>query len=161
MEILDVVNERDEIVGNAPKSEIHAKNLPHRIAHVFVFNARGEMALQMRANVPFCPYHWCTAAAGHVRSGETCEQAALREFGEELGTCADISFIGKYFYEDDSGLKLFLYAYTTKSNGPFKPDPREVDRVEFFSLDRIREMIAAGEKFHPELLFLLKKLYLK
>ena len=33
----------------------------------------------------------------------------------------------------------------------------KVEKVEFFSLDKIQEMINDGEKFHPELLFLLEK----
>ena len=157
MEFLDVVNERDEIVSKAPKSEVHAKKLPHRIAHIFVFNDKGEMALQMRGNVAFCPYHWCTAAAGHVRSGESCVQAALRELEEELGIRFDIEFVRKDFYEDAQGLKLFLYSFNGKSNGPFNPNPREVERVEFFPIDKINKMVTAGEKFHPELLFILEK----
>jgi isopentenyldiphosphate isomerase len=156
MEFLDVVNERDEIIGKAPKSEVHARKLPHRIVHIFVFNDNGEMALQLRANVQFCPHHWCTAAAGHVRSGESCMQAALRELEEELGIRFDIEFVRKDFYEND-GLKLFLYSFNGKSNGPFNPDPREVERVDFFPIDKIKKMVTAGEKFHPELLFILEK----
>jgi isopentenyldiphosphate isomerase len=42
-EIFDVVNERDEVVGQAPRSEVHAKKLLHRAVHVLVFNARGQL----------------------------------------------------------------------------------------------------------------------
>jgi isopentenyldiphosphate isomerase len=157
MEFLDVVNERDEIVGKASKTEVYEKRLPHRIVHVLISNDRGEMALQLRGNVSFCPHHWCTAVGGHVQSGESCEKAALREFAEELGTKAKIELAYKDFYNDDRDLKKFLYTFTCTFNGPFTPDPKDVDRVEFFSLNKIRAMIDAGEKFHPELLFLLKK----
>jgi len=33
----------------------------------------------------------------------------------------------------------------------------EVDSVNFFSLDQIKEMIKMGDKFHPELLFLINE----
>ena len=157
MEFLDVVNERDEIVGNASKKDVYERLLPHRIVHVLIFNDKGEMALQLRGNVSFCPHHWSTAVGGHVQSGESCEQAALREFEEELGTKAKIELVYKDFYNDSRDLKKFLYTFTCTFNGPFTPDPKDVDRIEFFTVDKIRAMIDAGEKFHPELLFLLEK----
>ena len=48
-EIFDVVNERDEVVGRAPRSEVHARGLLHRAVHVLVFNARDELFLQKRS----------------------------------------------------------------------------------------------------------------
>ena len=44
-EIFDVVNERDEVIGQKPRSEVHARGLLHRAVHVLVFNARGEIFL--------------------------------------------------------------------------------------------------------------------
>ena len=48
-EIFDVVNERDEVVGQNPRREVHALGLRHRAVHVLVFNARGEIFLQKRS----------------------------------------------------------------------------------------------------------------
>ena len=47
-EIFDVVNERDEVVGQAARSEVHRRKLKHRAVHVLVFNSRGEVFLQKR-----------------------------------------------------------------------------------------------------------------
>ncbi len=172
MEFLDIVNENDEIVGKASKKEIYEKLLTHRIVHIFVFNDKGEMTLQVRSkDSPFCPLHWCTAAAGHVRSGESYEEAALRELNEEVGIKAELTFAYKDLYEytdayDDAninklgirkGLKKFLATFKTIHNGPFKINPAEVEEIEFFSLDKVQEMINDGEKFHPELLFILNR----
>lgn len=142
MEFLNVVNENDE---------------------VFVFNEKGEMALQKRSrHVPFCPLHRCTAAAGHVRSGETYEQAAIRETEEELGFSPVVRFLNKDFYVRDAesfkGVRKILASFAA-SNGTFKIDEKAVEKVDFFSLDKIQKMIDRGEKFHPELLFLLRKHY--
>jgi len=159
MEFIDVVDENDKVVGSASQKEVYKKLLPHRIAHVLVFNEGGEMALQMRsATKGFCPLHRSTTAGGHVQSGETYEQAALREMREEIGTSIAVEKIGKDLYIDSGrGLKKFLYTFKASSNGPFKVDHNEVERVEFFDLDKIQQMIKAGEKFHPELLFILEK----
>ena len=158
MEFLDVVDENDNVIGKASKKEIYEKLLPHRIVHVLVFNDRDEMCLQLRSKyVSFCPLHWCTAVGGHVQSGETPEQAALREYEEEIGTTSDIVPFSKDLYVHAGVLKKFLITFKTKYNGPFRLNPKVVEKVEFFNLEEIQEMIDNGEKFHPELLFLLEK----
>lgn len=164
MEFLDVVDESDNILRSAPRKEVYENLLTHRIAHVIVFDSEGKMALQMRSSeVSFCPLHWCTTAGGHVRSGETYEQAALRELKEETGKTLRIVFAHKDLYEYKNnprkGLKKFLATFTAKFDGPFSIDKKDVDRIEFFTLGEIQKMINKGEKFHPELLFLLKKYY--
>ncbi len=160
MEIMDIVNENDEIVGSASKKEIYEKRLLHRIVHIFIFNDRNEMALQLQGkNKKFCPLHWNTAAAGHPRSGESHEEAALRELEEEIGirTDIDLKFKDIYEYKDRQGLKKILITFKGNHNGPFTVNPLEVEKAEFFTMDKIQKMIGNGEKFHPELLFLLRK----
>lgn len=158
MEMMDVVNEKDEIVGRASRQEVYEKLLTHRIAHVLVFNRKGELALQLQGEKKkFCPLHWVSTAAGHVRSEETCEQAALREFFEETGVRLPIRFLFKDLFVDHRGMSKFLYFYRADYEGPFKVNPDEVAKIEFFSFPQIREMVRRGEKFHPQLLFLLRR----
>ena len=45
-EIFDVVNQEDAIVGQAPRSTVHAENLLHRAVHVLVFHEDGRLFLQ-------------------------------------------------------------------------------------------------------------------
>lgn len=162
MEYIDVVDNKNNIIDTASKDDIYTKQLTHRIIHVFVFNNEGKIALNLRAkDLPFCADHWCTAVAGHVSAGETPELAAMRESEEEIGiTPKSLEFLYEDFYTDTSGPDKFLHTYKYISEGPFHPNPREVQRVEYFTIDQIRNMIAAGEKFHPELLYLLNKYYL-
>jgi isopentenyldiphosphate isomerase len=158
MEFLDVVDDKDEVIGKASRKEVYEKLFSHRIVHVIIFNNKGEMALQLRSRyTSFCPNHWGTPVGGHVQSGESYEQAALREFREELGTTAKISFAYKDLYNDPRGLKKFLVTFRTLFNGSFRANPKEVEKVEYFNMDKIQGMINSGDKFHPELLFLLRK----
>jgi isopentenyl-diphosphate delta-isomerase len=163
MEINDIVNDKDEVIGKATCDEIYEKFLNHRIVHILIFNDKGEMALHLRSKYkPFCPNYWCTPAGGRVQSGESYEKAALRELGEELGIRIKIHFAYKDIYidhKDETALKMFLATFRADYNGPFKINPAEVKKIGFFSLDKIKEMINKGEKFHPELLFLLKKYF--
>tara|TARA_Y100000310_G_scaffold345638_2_gene467578 strand:+ start:2018 stop:2503 length:486 start_codon:yes stop_codon:yes gene_type:complete len=161
MEILDIINQKKEIIGKAPRNEIYAKKLPHKIVHTHLFNKKGELALQLRGpKSTFCPFHWGPTSGGHVASGELNKDAALREFKEELGTSSSIVFQSEDWYEYN-GLKKLLISYKAEYEGPFTLEPGKVEKVEFFSLPKIKEMIDSGEKFHPELLFLLKTHFFK
>ena len=158
MEFLDIVDDQDEVIAYASIRDIYFKKLPHRIVHVFIFNDKDELALQKRSiNKDFCPSHWSTAVGGHVQQKESYLEAAKREFKEELGTTAELEEFKKDVYIKPNGPKKFLTTFKAKFNGPFNENPEEVERVDFFSLEKIQEMVNSGEKFHPELLFLLKK----
>lgn len=162
MEILDIINENDEIIGQAPQKEVYDKMHLHRIVHVLIFNVSGQMALQKRSQLKlYCPLHWSTTVGGHVQSGEDYQKAALREMVEETGLELPVEFLAKDVYEDPErpGLRKFLGIFKALYNGDFSLDSEEVEDFGFFSLEDIQEMIARGEKFHPELLFLLKKYY--
>ena len=160
MELLDVVDAEDRVIGTAPKPEIYRQLLPHRIVHVLIFNQKGEMALQLRSkNLSFCPHHWSTAVGGHVQSGESYEQAAQREYQEELNQQSVLHLFSKDLYQLPQRPPKFVVTFKTIYDGPFSPNPEEVEKVAFFSLPHIKSMIQQGERFHPELLFLLEKYF--
>ncbi len=160
VEFLDVVDEYDAVIGTAPKEDIYKKSLRHRIVHVLIFNTEGKMLLQLRnSNLRFCPDHWSTAVGGHVQSGESYEQAALREYQEELGTTSGLEILAKDDYGAPNSPNKFFTTFTTTHEGPFIIDPEAVARVEFFTIPEINALIDGGEKFHPELLYILKKYY--
>ena len=159
MEYHDFVDEDDVVIGSALHDDVYTKALPHRIVHVLLFNDKGEMALQLRSkNESFCPLHWSTAVGGHVQAGESYEEAARREYQEELGLVSDLVFQDIFLYTD-ARMKKFLGVFRSVYSGPFQVNPEEVEKVEYFNLDAIKNMIKNEEKFHPELLFLLKKLF--
>lgn len=161
MEYLDVVDNNDLVVGNASKEDVYKQLLPHRIVHILVYNDKGEMAVQVRGkNVTFCPEHWCTSAAGHVQTGESYERAAARELEEELGIKSTLNFIDKFFYHADDRPDKFIAVFETFHTGPLKLDPDEVGACSYFDKSKIGQMVSAGEKFHPEFLFILDKLNL-
>jgi isopentenyldiphosphate isomerase len=157
MEILDVIDEHDKVIGKMAHKDIDTKLLPHRIVHVLIFNESGEMLLQKRsAKKHFCPLHWSTAVGGHVQSGEEYEKAALREFEEELGVNVPIKFLFKTKYYDPRGFFMFLGIFKAVYSGPFELNKEEVESVDWFSKDELISMINRGDLFHPELKSLLK-----
>lgn len=85
-ELFDVVNEKDEVVGSALRSKVHQdKSLIHRSVAVLVFQ-NNRLYLQRRNETKdtYAGY-WTCSCSGHVDIGETYEDAAKRELGEELG----------------------------------------------------------------------------
>ena len=96
-EMFDVVDEDDQVVGQAPRSEVHRKRLLHRAVHIFVFNSNGELLIQQRTEqkdeFPLC---YTSSASGHVDAGESYVQAAVRELKEELRLQTDLEFLARF-----------------------------------------------------------------
>jgi len=85
-ELFDVVDSQDHVISQAPRREVHARNLLHRAIHVIVHDSTGRLFLQRRSltkdTFPGC---WDSSCSGHVDAGEDYVIAARRELGEELG----------------------------------------------------------------------------
>ncbi len=71
------------------KSEAHREGLWHRAAHIWAYNSKGEILLQLRAkNKRTFPDKWDLSVAGHISASEEPIDSALREIEEEVGLCA-------------------------------------------------------------------------
>ena len=85
-EILDVVNDRDEVIGQAERDEVHRVGLVCRLAYVCFYTANREIILQKRSDTKKNdPGKLTTTVSGHVASGQTYLEAAVRETVEEAG----------------------------------------------------------------------------
>src|SRR6476659_666061 len=85
-ELFDVVNERDEVIGQLARKEVHRRGLRHRAVHVLIYNSKGEVFLQKRSkHKDTFPQRWDSSAAGHLNPGEDYDACAPREVQEELG----------------------------------------------------------------------------
>lgn len=98
-ELLDVFDRYGEHTGaSLTKHVIHEQELWHGGAHIWIYNGKGEVLLQLRApDKDIYPNTWDISAAGHVSAGETPIQTALRETQEELGLSLqpqELEFIG-------------------------------------------------------------------
>ena len=96
-EVFDIVDHRDRVIGQAPRSKVHHLGLLHRAVHILVFNARGELFLQKRSmSKDTFPGAWDSSAAGHLDAAEGYEEAAWRELHARTrplpGQAAGISF---------------------------------------------------------------------
>ena len=62
------------------------------VVHVCIFNSKGEMLIQKRADdIVRWPSYWDISVGGGARAGDTSRQAAERETAEEIGLSIDFS----------------------------------------------------------------------
>src|SRR5262245_23856282 len=140
-EIFDVVDEQDQVVGQAPRSVVHARRLLHRAVHVFVFNTRGELLLQKRsAHKDEYPLCYTSSASGHLSTGEAYESAAVRELDEELGLSGSLEWLAKFPAGPETSYEHTVL-YRTTSDAPLRIDRQEIDGATFHTLAEISTMI--------------------
>jgi len=155
-EIFDIVDERDIVIGQAPRAEVHARRLMHRAVHIFLFNSRGEFLLQMRsAHKDEYPLTYTSSCSGHVDTGETYEVAAKRELGEELGLSCPIEPLHKFAATPQLAMEHSMLYRAVSDDEPVI-DEYEIDYVRFHTLDEVRNMLTAQPAtFSPPLRELL------
>jgi 16S rRNA (adenine1518-N6/adenine1519-N6)-dimethyltransferase len=163
-EIFDVVNERDEVIGHRPRSEVHRLGLKHRAAHVLVFNARGEVFLQKRSTKKDRePGKWDSSASGHVDSGEAYDACAGRELGEELGVRVTPPL--ERLFKLDACAETdqeFVWVYRCQSEGPFDLNADEIERGDWFAPAAVTEWMAKQpHEFASALRFIWTRLWLR
>jgi isopentenyl-diphosphate Delta-isomerase len=161
-EIFDVVNERDEIVGCAPRREVHRTGLKHRAVHVFVFNARGEVFLQKRSmSKDSSPGLWDSSASGHLDCGEDYDTCAVRELREEIGLTT--AGAPRRLFKVDACLQTgqeFVWLYQCESEGPFTLHPEEIERGEWFTTKRVTQWVEKQpQDFAPAFVLLWRKFH--
>lgn len=87
-EYLDIFDEAGKPTGQTEeKSIVHELGLWHKVVHIWIINSNNELLLRLRwpdispkfANI------WDIPSSGHIESGETAIQAAIRETMEETG----------------------------------------------------------------------------
>lgn len=151
-EVFDVVNDRDEVIGQNTRAEVHRLGLMHRAVHVLVFNAKGEVFLQKRSmKKDRQPGLWDSSASGHLDAGEDYDACARRELGEEIGleTHAPLQRIFKFPASEQTDQE-HVWVYRTESEGPFTLHPDEIERGNWFNMQDLDQWLATRpQDFSP------------
>ena len=160
IEIFDVVNERDEVIGQQSRGEVHRLGLMHRAVHVLVFNAARQIFLQKRSlTKDRQPGLWDSSASGHVDAGEDYDACAVRELGEEIGLRLNAApqrlFKLAACAETD---QEHVWVYRCEAEGPFRLHPEEIERGGWFAAAEVtRWMEERPQDFASALLLIWKR----
>jgi isopentenyl-diphosphate delta-isomerase type 1 len=146
-----IVDENDQVVGEASMDGAHHKGLYHRISRVMVEDRAGRLLLQKRSpTVSTFPNCWDHSAAGHVDAGENYEEAAVRELEEEIGLKAKLTEIGYWKTNEKFGSRILnrfnkVYKVVVEDPNIVLRDS-EVTEVKWLTLEEVKQMIAD----HPD-----------
>lgn len=148
LERVILVDPQDRPIGAGHKLDVHREGQLHRAFSILIFNARGDLLLQRRAEGK---YHfagrWSNSCCGHPRPGESTYRAALRRLGEELGFQAPLTEDARLVYravDPDSGLieHEYLHVFRGRFVGEPRPDPDEVGAWRWMSVPGVRRALA-------------------
>lgn len=157
MENLDLVDDRDNVIGRVPIEEAHSKGLRHRSVQVLVFKEQDLetllVAQRIREIVSGGKFH--PSVGGHVKSGQSYLEAGLDELREELfyemtELPRGITLVEVAKYQNDSRPtnKENTYLYYCVYEGPFSHDPTEIESIEWLSRHRVwNDMLLNPNKY--------------
>jgi isopentenyldiphosphate isomerase len=160
-EIYDIVDEDDNVIGKATRKEVHTKNLIHRSVMFFIFDKKRRILVTQRTkNKEFFKEYWSIGLGGHVLTGESYDEAVVRECKEEADIDDKPFFMGSFklrFSKISDNENARVYGFATDKKP--KLDPFEIKQGMFLTRKEMEEKIKK-EKFLPEtkdLLWILKQ----
>lgn len=153
-ELIDVLDEEGNITGEIlTREQIHKKGLCHRIVVIAIIDAQRNILMQQRSKSKAKnPGKWDVAAAGHVSSGQTSTQAAIRETLEEVGIKVnekELEYIFTYKnkekvkedYIDNQIYDCYIVKKEKISLKDIKIQESEVEQVKLCNLKEFNEII--------------------
>jgi isopentenyldiphosphate isomerase len=139
MELFDVVDEEDNVIGKASREECHENGFIHRSVMFFVFDSKGRVLVTKRTeNKDFFPGYYSIVLGGHVHAGEDYEEAVVREVEEEIGLSVKpflISTFKKRIPEERENVKVF--GVVAKDDIDLNKD--ELESGEFLKFEELEE----------------------
>jgi len=144
-EILDIVDESDDVIGQSPRGEAYALGLRHRCVFIEARDAEGRLFVHRRTPTKLVfPSLYDMFVGGVVGAGEAYDEAALREAEEELGVSGlpQPRFLFKFLYENGRGQSWWSAVYEVRCEMPVRPQAEEVEWHAFLSEEEIEERLA-------------------
>lgn len=149
LEIVTIVDDQNNVVGQTTRGEMRQRRLPHRATYVLVFNARGELHVQQRTPTKdVYPGRLDPATGGVVLAGESYEEGAVRELAEELGIRNVPLTAHGDFYHQDEWSRVWGRLFSCVYDGEIVMQPEEVAGVRMMAPEEI--LTSRPELFTPD-----------
>lgn len=167
-ELLDLVDDRDRVIGQMPRSQIYQRGLNNfRVVNGFIINANGQLWIPRRtAGKQIFPLALDVSVGGHVASGENYEMAFERELEEELniklhqGESQEIAItcLGK-LSPSQHGVSAFMTVYQIQMEQAPHYNPQDFLAAYWLTPQEILDRIKKGEKAKSDLPKLIRYFY--
>lgn len=143
-EMVDIVNEHDEVIGTVERSEVRAKRYIARMVFVCFYTPDKKIILQRRSlSKKVLPGKLTSTVSGHVESGMSYDDTAVKESLEETGIAIDpnklISLGVTYSVLSGAAMRaLYIYPYEGSIND-LKVEEGEGAGFEVMTIDEFRQ----------------------
>ena len=148
-EMLDIIDENNNVIGRETRERCFNEGLLHRAIHILILNSKGQVLLQKRSmKKKTFPGFWTSSVSGHVESGKSYEEGAIREMKEEIRAKTNLEKVCDFFIEEKYGIlidKEIIRLFSGKYDGPFSIDKNELDEVRFFYKEELNDLIRKEE----------------
>ena len=143
----------DHTLGIGPEETLKTQYELRKSARVILLNANGEIAVQHLQN-----YKFYKLPGGGVDTGESIEQAAIREVQEEVGCDCEITRpIGMVIeYREKYKLIHISYCFVAKVVSPITAPAFEEDEIKagqaniWITPNKVLELVKNGERTNYE-----------
>ncbi len=143
-EKIDVYNKNREKTGKIVYRGDPLDDDQYRlVVHAVIFNMDKQILCQKRSITKAgYPLFWDISCGGCVQAGESSNEAIQREILEELGVEIDFSLTRPaYSFTNMNTFDDYYYALAEYSIDDFTLQESEVVRVQWFSLEEIKQML--------------------
>ncbi len=142
-ELVDIVNEKDEVVGKGTRELVHQNGALHRVVHLIIETSDRKFVIQKRATGRKL---LDLAVGGHVSHGDSYVKTVKREAKEEIGLDAKIVELIGFVKSTDNTKNHIGAVFYCKSDGPFTINKEEVDELFYYSKQDLEHLICVAPR---------------
>lgn len=162
-EILDVVDADDQVVGQKSRWEVYRENSRNfRVINVFLVNYQRKLWIPRRSpQKRLFPSCLDVSIGGHVKSGESYEDALRRELQEELNLDIDrvsCRVLG-HLKPHEHDVSAFMKVYEIRSAAPPDYNPNDFSEAFWLTPEEVLERIEGGDRAKEDLPKLVRMFY--
>ena len=145
-----LVDKNDREIGKGEKLKVHQEGKLHRAFSIFIFNSKGDLLIQKRADTKYhSPGLWTNTCCSHPRVGEPLDKATKRRLKEEMGIEAELKEIFSFLNKvrlDDLVENEFDHVFIGEFEGEPKINKEEASQWKWINPEELKKDI----KKNPE-----------
>ena len=142
VEMLELVDLENNVVGIEKRSVVRKQNLLHRGVGILCWNSKGELYVHQRTAIKdVFPSYFDMMVGGALEAGEQYATAALREIQEELGV-GDVScnFLLETLYDGPKN-RSWIQLFEVTWDGPITWQKEEICWGQWMPFDKVLEWV--------------------